>query len=391
MPFYAPLLSFYIALQFISLILSVALLISLLKRSTSLTLIGLSTSALILSIVELLTALPYGSDIKSIGGKPLCVLQAYLEDYVHNITSFWALCLAFNLWVVISRRIKRSEREMWPYYAAFSWGFPLILQGISLGVSFKKPGFGTLPGPAFCITSDTIRVPTVMIPSMISTGIGLVLAIYCTVIVIRRRRFFTKSSSRSNGDSYSTPHKTRIKRSLCIRMLTFCMIIGILGLLANIETVSTWSSDPERETQVTSRDPGLDEFSGTLVGIFIFCVFGTTSEMVQLFCPCLSGMSNPFRRSQQSNIPDDPSGSTTHLPNYSSKPGEWSNAYQLGEVKSIMKNGPDLASRTVSPSLTRVGESPFGHGAHAIGERGEELWAEEHGSAHHPSYSNRYP
>ncbi|KAL1917549.1 uncharacterized protein VTP21DRAFT_3942 [Calcarisporiella thermophila] len=320
MPEYTPILAVYVFLQFLSIALMLFLLVILFRHRTSLTLVGLCMSAVILSITELLTVLPFGSGVRNMGGRPLCIAQAYLEDFAHNAASFWALCLAFNLWVVVGRRLKKTERQMWPFYALFSWGMPIILEIVAFAMSARKPSAGTFGGPAFCVVGDSVRVPTVMLPSSVSTGIGMVhdnrssssTIFYQIFIALKRRGFWTKWQNAIKekvfddtvGASFVEAElNVFFLYSLCIRMLTFCIVYGLVSTLANIDKLSNWVADPSRD-MVQSKDPGLDEFSGTLVGTGLFIIFGTTTEALQMVFPCYKGGSlfRAKRNEQYSDI-----------------------------------------------------------------------------------------
>ncbi|KAL1919797.1 uncharacterized protein VTP21DRAFT_1728 [Calcarisporiella thermophila] len=360
---YPPILQLYIALQCLSFLVSAYLLVSLIMRHTSPSLICVMVSTMLLAVVELLTVLPYGNNIQPLAGTPLCAVQAYLEDYFHNAASFGAFGVGLNLWLIITRRLSRSDRELWHWFAFITFGLPLLIELVALIILRNRPGFGTGPMIFFCTVDNSVRVPTTMFPSIISAVPGVGFAVICAYIVIRHRVTFLKSTrsktSSLNRVRRDNANQTRIKKSLCIRMIVFCIIYGVVIILANISTIVVWSENPSSNEKPS--EPGLDEFSGPTAGIGLFIVFGTTARFFECIFPCL-------RRKKRDEVNTNTSG-TGFVSNHGAETLSMK-AFQGKDVLSSMrKNNETDEIEELELREATIEDAPLSIAIPSVGER----------------------
>ncbi|KAL1922542.1 uncharacterized protein VTP21DRAFT_10081 [Calcarisporiella thermophila] len=271
MPGFPSLAQFYIALQVIAILLGIILLLILVQARTSLSLVGLTFTTIPLALVELITILPYGSNLNQISRYPVCIVQAYLEDYFHLSVTLWGFMVTFNLWLVLVRKSQKHESLRWPYFALVAWGLPFVFIGLMALLGHSLPNFGVFPAVYYCLVTDKLRNPVIMIPSFTIDIVATAFAIICTVTVIQQRLYLQKTF----GEVASFP--TSIKISILIRLVVFSLIYGLLGFLAHMTKLVNPTDSSESEH---GRQASLEEFSGPMVIVGLFLVFGITRDTI---------------------------------------------------------------------------------------------------------------
>ncbi|KAG0283906.1 hypothetical protein BGZ96_011739 [Linnemannia gamsii] len=269
----------YLVLEYISILLFIFLVGHCNYRSINYTLQIFCVTAIFNNINESFLIFRYGDRvIPDAMGTPGCIFSGVMEQFIPLAVSSLATCMSFNIWFLIVLRTKRTEKELLKWYCLFAFGFSFIMTTIAVILLRGEPFLSSYPRMYYCDLRGTqVTRWTFAVPMLITALTGMLLSVHTVIYLIRH---FLMMRRTVNGTTSSG--SMAVELSYCIRLLIFCISFGILVLMAVLDRVvdSTTNAPIYNSAQELSA---FSDFSGALVGIVIFVIFGTTKEAYRTF------------------------------------------------------------------------------------------------------------
>ncbi|KAF9904112.1 hypothetical protein EC991_003087 [Linnemannia zychae] len=245
-------------------------------RSINYTLQIFCAAAILNNINESFLLLRYGDNVMTLApGTPGCIFSAVFEQFIPLAVSSLATCMGFNIWYLIVMRSKQTEKEMLKWYCLYSFGIPFFVTSIALILLRNQPFLSSYPRKYYCDLGGTnITYWTFAVPMLVTAVLGILCAVH-TVLYLLRHYFMLRRTL--NSGTYSNGGGMSFELSYCIRLLIFCIGFGVLVLMAVLDTIV--DPNARKATYNTSENlSNFSDFSGSLVGIVIFVIFGTTKD-----------------------------------------------------------------------------------------------------------------
>ncbi|KAF8943729.1 hypothetical protein BGZ47_005113 [Haplosporangium gracile] len=270
----------YLVLEYISITLFIFLVGHCNYRSINYTLQIFCITAIFNNINESFLIFRYGDRvIPDAFGTAGCIISGVFEQFIPLSVSSFAACMSFNIWYLIVLRTKRTEKEMLKWYCMAAYGFSFIMTTIAVILLRNEPYLSSYPRMYYCdlrgtqVTRWTFAVP------MLLTAIAGMLFSVLTVIYLVRHFLLMRRTVHGTASSGSMA----IELSYCIRLLIFCIAFGILVLMAVLDRVVDSTNRAPVVYNSAQELSAFSDFSGALVGIVIFVIFGTTKEAYRTF------------------------------------------------------------------------------------------------------------
>ncbi|KAG0268522.1 hypothetical protein BGZ95_002425 [Linnemannia exigua] len=250
-------------------------------RSINYTLQIFCAVAIFNNINESFLLLRYGENVMSRAhGTPGCIFSAVFEQFIPLAVSSLATCMGFNIWYLIVMRSKHTEKEMLKWYCLYSFGMPLVVTSVALILLRNQPFLSSYPRKYYCDLGGTnITYWTFAVPMLITAILGILCAVHTVFYLLRHYLVLRRTL---NSGTYSNGGGMSFELGYCIRLLIFCIGFGVLVLMAVLDTIV--DPNARKATYNTSEDlSNFSDFSGSLVGIVIFVIFGTTRDAFRTF------------------------------------------------------------------------------------------------------------
>ncbi|KAF9087800.1 hypothetical protein BGX29_000605 [Mortierella sp. GBA35] len=264
----------YLILEYISIALFLFLLGHCIYRSINYTLQIFCVVAILNNINESILLLHYEDRVMArTYGTVGCTISAIFEQLIPLILNSLAACMGFNIWYLIVVRTVRTERQMLKWYCLFSFGMPLIATSVAVILLRNEPFYSAYPRRYYCDLGG-VRVThgTFAYPMLVTCILGILCAL-CTVVFLVRHYFLVRRTL--NNGTTSTGSMV-FELSYCVRLLIFCIGFGLIVLMAvlgsMVDSKQNATYDSGQHLSVSS------DFSGSLIGIVIFVIFGTTRD-----------------------------------------------------------------------------------------------------------------
>ncbi|KAK3846142.1 MAG: hypothetical protein J3R72DRAFT_434250 [Linnemannia gamsii] len=266
----------YLIFGYIGILLFLFLIGHCMYRSINYTLQIFCAVAILNNINESFLLLRYGENVMSRAhGTPGCIFSAVFEQFIPLAVSSLATCMGFNIWYLIVMRSKFTEKEMLKWYCLYSFGMPLVVTSIALILLRNQPFLSAYPRKYYCDLGGTnITYWTFAVPMLVTAIIGILCAVHTVFYLLRHYLVLRRTL---NSGTYSNGGGMSFELGYCIRLLIFCIGFGVLVLMAVLDTIV--DPNARKASYNTAEDlSNFSDFSGSLVGIVIFVIFGTTRD-----------------------------------------------------------------------------------------------------------------
>lgn len=270
----------YLVLEYISITLFIFLVGHCNYRSINYTLQVFCITAIFNNINESFLIFRYGDRvIPDAFGTAGCIISGVFEQFIPLAVSSFAACMSFNIWYLIVLRTKRTEKEMLKWYCMVAFGFSFFMTTIAVILLRNEPYLSSYPRMYYCDLRGTqITRWTFAIPMLLTAITGMLFSVHTVIYLIRH---FLMMRRTINGTTSSG--SMAIELSYCIRLLIFCISFGILVLMAVLDRVVDSTNRAPVVYNSAQELSAFSDFSGALVGIVIFVIFGTTKEAYRTF------------------------------------------------------------------------------------------------------------
>ncbi|KAF9546702.1 hypothetical protein EC957_009462 [Mortierella hygrophila] len=270
----------YLVLEYISITLFIFLVGHCNYRSINYTLQIFCITAIFNNINESFLIFRYGDRvIPDAFGTAGCIISGVFEQFIPLAVSSFAACMSFNIWYLIVLRTKRTEKELLKWYCIIAYGFSFFMTTIAVILLRNEPYLSSYPRMYYCDLRGTqVTRWTFAIPMLLTAITGMLFSVLTVIYLVRhfllmRRTIHGATSSGSMA----------VELSYCIRLLIFCIAFGILVLMAVLDRVVDSTNRAPVVYNSTQDLSAFSDFSGALVGIVIFVIFGTTKEAFRTF------------------------------------------------------------------------------------------------------------
>ncbi|KAF9298475.1 hypothetical protein BGZ74_009370 [Mortierella antarctica] len=290
----------YLTLGYISVVLFLYLIGHCAYRGINYTLQIFCVVGIINSINEtFLVFMHKGQVVAMAGGTAACTTSAIIEQFTPMALNLLATSMAFHIWFVIVWQSSRIELQMLKWYCLVSFGIPLITTSIALILLHNEPYFSAYPRRYYCDFKEShVTIGTFAIPMTLWAVPGILLT--CKVVLAH---------------------------------VIFCFAFGMIMVMAMMERLSLAK---HMESPTEANLAAFSDFSGSLIGICVFFVFGTTKDslrtMSNVFCPCRQHIQSNLQLSSDSTAS---TGETQMVPRSSprSSPLRRYSDYSLEDVE----------------------------------------------------------
>ncbi|KAG0348805.1 hypothetical protein BC939DRAFT_505264 [Gamsiella multidivaricata] len=271
----------YIALEYVSIVLFLFLLFHCAYRGINYLLQIFCVAAIINNINESILVLYYGGqDLAPVRGTDACIVSAFFEQYVPIVLTLLAACMGINIWRLIVWQSKRTERQMLPWYCLFAFGVPFVSVVIDIILLRNEPEWMAYPRRYFCDLKETnVTLATFAIPMVVGAFAGILFTLCLVRHYHQIRRTVNLSGLNTNRIVFELSH--------CIRLIIFCLSFGAIvamAILPRLIQMNTVHPNYDESSKLST----FSDYSGSLVGYFIFLVFGTTKESMRTLWMILS-------------------------------------------------------------------------------------------------------
>ncbi|KAF9378569.1 hypothetical protein CPB97_009503 [Podila verticillata] len=215
------------------------------------------------------------------GGTAACTTSAIIEQYTPMVLNLLATSMAFHIWFVIVWNGARIELQMLKWYCLVSFGVPLITTSIALILLRNEPHFSAYPRQYFCDFKESfVTIGTFAIPMTLGAVPGIFFAVRTVVFLVMHHIELRRTLNMTGSTlQFGLGH--------CSRLVIFCFAFGMIMVMAMMERLT---HPHHMEDRVKDSLATFSDFSGSLVGICIFIIFGTTKDSIHtmslIFFPC---------------------------------------------------------------------------------------------------------
>ncbi|KAK3846141.1 MAG: hypothetical protein J3R72DRAFT_486886 [Linnemannia gamsii] len=280
----------YITLTYISVACYLFLLGHCIRRSSNYLLRVFCVVSIITLLCETILLFVYPNhNIAPARGTVVCTISAITEQYVPLVTNLLAACMGFNVWLLVVRGSKLTERELLKWYCLFSFGVPVVTTATALLILHHiDTNFTAMPRKYFCefgaiiVTRWTYGLP------MLLAALPSVLFALHTVIYLVRHHFVLRRAIVFGGTSVrSVPFEL----GHCLRLIFFVIAFGAIVIMLVVQENIAAKGENSKETielGPNRENPVFSDFTDSLSGIIFFLIFGTTKDaldtMGYIFC-----------------------------------------------------------------------------------------------------------
>ncbi|KAK5816091.1 hypothetical protein F5H01DRAFT_379763, partial [Linnemannia elongata] len=294
----------YVILEYVSIILFLFLLGHCIARSINYTLQVFCLIAIFNNINEsfLLFIHDHNQDLSaSTYGTPGCTVSAFFEQFLPLMMTCLASCMAFNIWYQVVLKARFTERQLVKWYCLFSVVVSSVATCVAVVLLKDQPYFSAFPRQFYCNLADSaVTKGTFAGPMLVVAIPGILLSLHTAIYLVQHYVFVRKTLVLTLTPSSHVV----IEPSHCIRLLVFCLSIGIIVIMAVLQVLVEPKTSKNREIKPTTPSAPatnanrqdnrnlvmFSEFSGSLVGFFAFLIFGTTQDAFEtlkgIFCCC---------------------------------------------------------------------------------------------------------
>ncbi|KAG0085489.1 hypothetical protein BGZ93_006021 [Podila epicladia] len=287
-----------------------------------------------------------GQVVAMAGGTAACTVSAIIEQFTPMALNLLATSMAFHIWFVIVWKSSRIELQMLKWYCLVSFGIPIATTSIAMILLRNEPHFSAYPRRYYCDFKESyVTVGTFAIPMTLWAIPGILLTLRTVVYLVMHHLELRRTlNTAGNTLQFGLGH--------CSRLIIFCFAFGMIMVMAMMERLSQ-AKDMESPAEVNLA--AFSDFSGSLVGICVFIVFGTTRDSLRtmsiVFCPCRQHVQSSMQLSSDSTTS---TGETQMLPRSSprSSPLHRYSDYSLEDVEAApvaLKELDTEPARTHSP------------------------------------------
>ncbi|RHZ88438.1 hypothetical protein Glove_22g165 [Diversispora epigaea] len=271
MPTYTQLQIFYLSLHFISIFLTLLLIIYLFRSKpfiTKWTLIQISLSLLGFSIFTISSLIIFGDQIEFEASNELCSVFAKITTFfLYPVISFSSV-LSCYLWFLIVKANLNLENATLRYISAIIWGWSLVYVLFMIIMTRNERTIATVIYCKLQVKWYNYYIYWTVMSILIL--LNFVFGGHATYILYKRWNIFKNNKNRQTAINLG--YSVRV--ATYISLYTFFMISYLLS-----DTISTASKN------LLNKQAHVGDFTSALCGTFLFLIFGTTRSAT-LFMPC---------------------------------------------------------------------------------------------------------
>ncbi|KAG0296141.1 hypothetical protein BGZ98_001098, partial [Dissophora globulifera] len=136
----------YLAVEYISILLFLYMLVHCIHHSINYLLQVFSVVAICNNINETAILLHYNGHVVDNATCALgCTVSAIFERYLPLVLTFLASCIGFNVWFMVVYKSHHTERQLLKWYCLVSFGVPLIATIITVILLKDEPNLTAYP------------------------------------------------------------------------------------------------------------------------------------------------------------------------------------------------------------------------------------------------------
>ncbi|KAG0073817.1 hypothetical protein BGZ90_011268 [Linnemannia elongata] len=185
--------------------------------------------------------------------------------------------MGFNIWLVVIRGCKLTERLLLKWYCLFSFGVPVLTTATAMIILRRKdPNFTAVPRKYFCDFEDLrVALWTFGVPMLLTAVPSVLFALHTVIYLVRHHFVLRRAINIGNTSAINVPFEL----GHCLRLVFFCVAFGAIVIMLFapqvIEAKDNTSNDPARRGP--DRDfPVFSDLTDSVGGIIFFVIFGTT-------------------------------------------------------------------------------------------------------------------
>ncbi|CAG8616555.1 768_t:CDS:2 [Ambispora leptoticha] len=257
----------YIVLELIGALLLMFLMTQIVKTKgyfTKWTLLQLCISAFLNQLPNLPPILLYGDQLKERAFEsPLCIIVQKIGQFFFYPLQLFGSTLTFYLCYALARNDFMIERRHCRWVSIAIWGLNSIYQAVKLGLSSRSDHWDVDVNRLYC--KGTMQVwLEFLAPTLIMIFFGVIFTL------AKRMRIFTRQQNRGAA----------IKLGQAVRFLVCCLVYIFLLSIASVPRIVKRAKNIPDNDELT-----VAEYSGSIVGISLFLIFGTRRSAA-LLLPC---------------------------------------------------------------------------------------------------------
>ncbi|KAG0241198.1 hypothetical protein BGW41_006191 [Actinomortierella wolfii] len=162
---------------------------------------------------------------------------------------------------------------MLKWYCLVSIGIPVFTTALACILQRDQPYLTSRPRKFYCEMADTpVTAGTFALPLLLASVPGMVFSLWTAVVLLQHIRSFRQL--------LSPPRMSGLHIGHSLRLVVFTIVFAVIIIMTAMERVIyIFSEGPSGEDgeQVSA----MSDFSGSVVGVGIFVVFGTTSASLR--------------------------------------------------------------------------------------------------------------
>ncbi|CAG8532406.1 2465_t:CDS:2 [Ambispora gerdemannii] len=207
----------------------------------------------------------YGDQLREHASESsLCIIVQKITQFFFFPLELFSTTLTFYLWYALARNDFTIEQKYCRWVSIAIWGFNAIYQVVRLGFSSKLDDWGVEADRLHCKATSLMQN---WLSFLITTSI---MTFFAVIFTPKHSRRFARTQNRG----------TAVKLGEAVRLLVCSLVFVALLLASSVpRIVKRANSIPDSEKLTIA------EYTGSIVGIALFLVFGTRHSAA-LLLPC---------------------------------------------------------------------------------------------------------
>ncbi|RIA88618.1 hypothetical protein C1645_826080 [Glomus cerebriforme] len=312
MPLYSTAASVFIALQIISLLLILCLIVIILSSNSHFakwTLIQVCISAFGCGFTNLPLIIMYGDGaadglIERAFETPWCIILQKVSLFFLFPLEFFCCALAFYLWYALVKRDFDIEKKYCWLVSTLVWSYTTIYNGILLEIASRVEHWGVFPGSLNCKTSGIIpSFYGYVVPTSIIVLLAVLMSLHSAYILRDRWSHFYNAKNRT----------TAIRLGEVVRLFAWSFTFVVLLTLPLIPRVIQNESQIDDNYYIINIAK-IANFGAASTGTLLFLIFGTNRKAAY-FLPCYYAPPNKVRGPLLNDYDNYDNPKLTKMPN----------------------------------------------------------------------------
>ncbi|KAF9974000.1 hypothetical protein BGZ73_002722 [Actinomortierella ambigua] len=248
--------------------------------------------------------------VDATNGEPICIISAVFEHLIPLILTFLASCIGFHIWLAVVVKHKTTEQQMLKWYCLVSIGIPTATTALACILLRDQPYLTSYPRRFYCALADTpVTAGTFAFPLLAVSIPGMVFSLWTAMVLLQHIRSFRQL--------LNPPRMSGLHVGHSLRLVFFTIVFAVVITMTALERVIYIFQEvpPDSDEEEASV---LSDFSGSVVGVAMFLVFGTTNSSLRAIkrLVCCQGISasgsDGCGSSDGSTIGSNPTRRTSH-------------------------------------------------------------------------------